>query len=103
MPCSLCHPRAEELGGIGAKLHTGRDGCGGFTFLTGQMFAFFPPKHLLPCSILGSGEQCFEGSTGVTGGCQPHPSEAIVGFLAVLAFRLTEEMCGGGVFYLMDA
>lgn len=71
--CSLCLPMCcRSWGWVGAKLQSGRGGYGGFTFLTGQMFAFFTLKHLLTCSILESCEHCFKGKTEVTVGYQPY-------------------------------
>lgn len=71
--CSCVHPRAAGAGGgLVPSCRLAGGGYGGFTFLTGQMFAFFPPKHLLACSILGSSGQYFKGKTEVTRGCLPY-------------------------------
>lgn len=71
VPC--VRPRAAGVeGGLVPSCRVAGGRFGGFTFLAGQTFAFFSPKHLLTCSILGSCEHGFKGRTEVTVGYQPY-------------------------------
>lgn len=54
------------------------------------MFAFFTPKHLLTCSILGSCEHCFEGEAEVTAGYQPYAVRCHHGISGCCWFKANE-------------
>lgn len=90
-------------GGLVPSCRLAGGGYGGFTFLTGQMFAFFPPSicsHALFWEVVNT---ALRARLRLREFVSLVPSEAIVGFLAVLGLRLMEEMCGENVFYLKDA
>lgn len=104
-PTAPCvHPRAVGAGGgLVPSCRLAGGGYGGFTFLTGQMFAFFSPSicsHALFWEVVNA---ALRARLRLQEFVSLVPSEAIVGFLAVLGLRLMEEMCGENVFYLKDA